>query len=108
MSKFIDYANNKRGNIVNSVALMACGIAIAALAGTNLLDHAIQDGAFNGSLFGPSDEARYARAMAKLPHADAPAHIANRQVTLDYMPVGSTPNNLAQSVILDPCTGATK
>ena len=103
------FSRDQRGSAIQSISLMSGAIAIAALAGTHLLDRAVQDGALPHVAFvSPDANNRYSRTMANLPRANAAPETASRQVTVDYTPTGSIPANLSQPVILDPCTGMRK
>jgi Flp pilus assembly pilin Flp len=97
------FVRDERGTTIHSISLMAGAIAIAALTGTHFLDKAVKDGAFDSGNGG-----RFAQNTANIPRAGAVGSGASRQVTLDYTPTGSIPNNLAQPIILDPCTGIRK
>ena len=103
-----NFTRDERGTTIQSISLMSGAIAIAALAGTHLLDKAVQDGALPHIAFvSPDASNRFARATAALPRG-ADGSNASRQVTVDYTPTASIPATLAQPVILDPCTGVRK
>jgi len=104
-----DFARDRRGNAMHSVAMAAGAVALASLAGTHFLERAVESGAFQEFVGGKSvPSAEFRRMMAALPRPiDAPRD-SIRQVTIDYTPTGSLPANLAQPVVLDPCTGLRK
>lgn len=106
---FRKFRRDERGNTVNSISLMAGAVALASLAGAHFMDRATRDGGLSGyALLDSITANRYARETAALPRGDSPSTITTRQVSVDYTPTGSIPANLAQPVILDPCTGIRK
>ena len=101
------FARDERGNTIQSVSLMAGAVAIASLAGAHFMDRAVQDGNMPNIAFSGFDAAnRFARNTSNAPRPTQSGSVG--QATVDYTPTGSTPNNLAQPIILDPCTGIRK
>ncbi len=102
------FFRDKRGTSMQGVALAAGVVAIASLAGAQLLEKSVQTGTLQqlaGQLRAPS--ADFSRVAANVPRSDN-ARESIRQVTVDYTPTGSIPVSLAQPIILDPCTGIRK
>ena len=107
------FRRDARGNAMQTLALTAGAVALASLAGTHFLDRAVQTGAIQqvaGLRSAPPADLQ--RMMTGIPRpgqssGEAPRE-SLRQVTVDYMPTGSIPANLAQPIILDPCTGMRK
>ncbi len=93
---------DKRGSSIESISLMAGIVAFAAIAGAHFLDQASQDGSL--AELEPAIGAHFSNLTANLPRPQSPGASLNRQVTLDYTPVGSIPNTLAQPVTLNPCS----
>ncbi len=94
---------------MQNIAFAAGAIALASLAGAHLLDKSVQTGALQqmAGLKGvPASE--FSRAMANIPRPSEGSRESLRQVTVDYTPTGSIPANLAQPMVLDPCTGMRK
>jgi len=109
MSQLKQFWRHEGGAAIQSISLMAAAVAFAAIAGAHFLDRAVQDGALSGvAQIDAITHERYSRATANLPRGVGGATNQTRQVTLDYTPTGSIPDNLAQPVILDPCDGARK
>jgi Flp pilus assembly pilin Flp len=104
------FSRDERGNTMHSVAIAAGAIALASLAGTHFLDRSVQTGFLQqaaGAKGVPSSE--FGRVMASLPRSNEDGGRESlRQVTVDFTPVGSIPANLAQPIVLDPCTGIRK
>jgi hypothetical protein len=110
MSIFGDFRRDERGTSPRSIALAAGAISLAAVAGANLLDRAVRSGAIpHVAIVDNGTEVRFARNFSALPHAaDGGARQLTQQVTVDFTPTSSIPSNLAQPIVLDPCTGARK
>ena len=109
MSILRKFGRDTRGEMFHNVAFAAGAIAIASIAGTHLLDRSLQTGALQqmaGVRPAPSQE--FQTAMANIPRPGATSRESIRQVGVDYTPTGSIPANLAQPIILDPCTGIRK
>ncbi len=113
MWNFETFRRDARGDAVKTLALAAGAVALASLAGSQFLDRAVQTGALQqmaGLRSAPPADLQ--RMMTNIPRPGQSAGEAPReslrQITVDYMPTGSIPANLAQPIILDPCTGMRK
>jgi hypothetical protein len=93
---------------VKTIAAGAGAVALASVGIAGFLDNSLHSGAIHiGSLRGaPSSE--FVRVASSLPRPGESERGSLRQVTVDYMPTGSLPANLAQPIVLDPCTGQRK
>ncbi len=103
------FARETRSNSMHMVAITAGVVALASLAGAHFLDKAVQTGALQqmaGSRSVPASD--FQRVMTSLPRPGDPTRESLRQITVDYTPTGSIPANLAQPIVLDPCTGIRK
>jgi hypothetical protein len=101
------FGRDERGNMVQSISVMAFSVALASMGGAYFLDKVSRDAHIQD--FVPAGAAeRYQRTLDKLPRGGRSEPVINRQFTVDYMPTGSIPQSLAQPVVLDPCTGAQK
>lgn len=99
MAGFEEGSNETGGSMRETATMIAMLTIIVGVGAAWGLDQLTRDGGRPGREL----QAR----MTALPRpanrqTDAPAL---NQATVDYTPVGSIPANLAQPVILDPCTG---
>ncbi len=106
MGQLRKFWTDERGDVVKSISLMAFAVALASIGGASFLDKASRDGGVMTTVSNQVAD-RYSRAVASLPRPGG-GNETNQQVTVDYTPIGSIPNNLSQPIILDPCTGVRK
>ena len=104
-----NFWRDQRGTTLQSVAVAAGAVAIAAMAGAQLLDKSVQTGALQQvagirTVTNPD----FAKVAANLPRPVDSNPQTLRQVTVDYTPTASIPTSLATPIILDPCTGMRK
>ncbi len=105
MPSFVRFRADARASAVPSICVTAGVIALAALAATHFMDHAVKDGSLQRLARGESDlDQRFARATALL-RSDGRGESA--QGTFDGAPTASIPS-ATQPILLDPCTGARK
>jgi hypothetical protein len=101
MWKFEAFRRNRSGSMLPRFAVICGGISIVCMSGAWSLDQMTRSGSLArlSSSFSPTRDALAVPASGRTTLS---------QTTVDYTPTGSIPNNLAQPVVLDPCTGARK
>jgi hypothetical protein len=101
MFKFKAFGRDRCGAMLPHFAVICGGISILCISGAWSLDQLTRGttlARLSGSFTGSRDT----------PPSPAGGRTTLSQTTVDYTPTGSIPNNLAQPIVLDPCTGARK
>jgi len=109
MTKFERGGDGNNGSMRETATMIALLTIIAGVGAAFGLDRLTREHDLPRiAIMTPSH--RLQERMAALPRAGCPQRTASalRQATVDYMPVGSIPANLAQPVTPDPCPAAQK
>lgn len=107
MTILAKFLRDTRGS-VHSIAAGAGAIVVASVGIAGFLDKSVQPHGAQVASQRSAPSSEFVRVASSLPRPGESARESLRQVTGDFTPTGSLPANLAQPIILDPCTGARK
>ncbi len=98
MSKLISFQGSRAASVQVTYSAVAALVAVGSLGLAYYLDNQIKTGGM-----------ALAQTLKMLPNQSQSKVASLRQVTVDYTPTGSIPNNLLLNhITLDPCTGQQK
>ena len=106
MSYLRRFAKDENGTLRESVTLFAVLATVVSVGAAIGLDRLTREGALPRVVFLPSGSA-FGEKVAAI-QAPARTSPAGERRDLDNLPVASIPSPLAQTMRLDPCTGAVK